>query len=154
MNADEEGPIDNEFIWDGRKMARRRFAELDVCEGFVDEVEGADGINLSETTLSSMTMETRTRLMTGGTTLSRGHWGTLDGRCHGSGRRRNPSGVNGEGTVRMEEPGQHGEVRAELRDNTLRLYWNAESVKVAESRGHGIGASTPSRSGWTSRLRD
>ena len=42
---------------------------------------------------------------------------------------RNPSGVNGEGTVRMKEPGQHGEVRAELRDNTLRLYRNAELVK-------------------------
>ena len=42
----EEGPFDNEFVWDGRKLAMRRFAELDVCEGFVDEVEGADGINL------------------------------------------------------------------------------------------------------------
>ena len=70
--------------------------------------------------------------------------GTLDGRGHGSGRRRNPIWVNSEGTVRKEEPGQHGEVPAELRDKTLRLDTNAECEKVAGSRGQGIGAFTPS----------
>jgi hypothetical protein len=53
-------------------------------------------------------------------------------------------GFNGEGTVRMEEPGQHVEVPAELRDNSLRLDSNAECEKVAGSRGHGTGAFTPS----------
>ena len=149
-----EGSFDNEFIWHGRKTAMRLYAESGDCKGFVEYVFGAEGIYSSLTILSSTTMETRTSLMAGGTTFSRGRWETLGGRCHGSGRMRIPSGVNGEGTVRMKEPGQHGEVRAELRDNTLRLYRNAESVKVAESRGYGIGASAPSRSGWTSRSRD
>ena len=70
--------------------------------------------------------------------------GKFDGRGHGSGRRRNPIGVNSEGTVRMEEPGQHGEVPAELRDNTLRLDMNVECENVAGCRGYGIGAFTPS----------
>ena len=120
-----EGPIDNEFVWDGRKMARRHFAEFDDGEGFVEEVDGAEGIDVSEMTLPRMTMGMLTRSVIGGTTLSRGFWGTFDGRGHGSGRRRNPSGDNGEGTVRMDEPGQHQKVLAELRDNTLRLDWNA-----------------------------
>ena len=76
-----EGSFDNEFIWYGRKTAIRLFAEFGDCKGFVDDVDGAEGINISETTLSRTTMETRTRLMAGGTTLSRGHWGTLDGRA-------------------------------------------------------------------------
>ena len=62
----EEGPFDNEFVWDGRKMAMRRFAELDVCEGFVDEVDVAEGIDVSEMTLSRMMMETRTSSVIGG----------------------------------------------------------------------------------------
>ena len=43
MNTDEEGPFDNEFVWDGRKRAMRHFAVLDDCEGFVDEVDVANG---------------------------------------------------------------------------------------------------------------
>ena len=70
--------------------------------------------------------------------------GILDGRGHGSGRRRNPIWVDSEGTVRKEEPGQHGEVPAELRDKTLRLDTNAECEKVAGFRGQGIGAKTSS----------
>ena len=124
-----EGSFDNEFIWHGRKTAMRLYAESGDCKGFVEYVFGAEGIYSSLTILSSTTMETRTSLMAGGTTFSRDHWGTLGGRGRGSGRRRNPSGVNGEGTVRTKEPGQRGEVRAELRDITLRLHRNAELVK-------------------------
>ena len=76
-----EGSFDYELIWYGRKAALRHFAEFGNCKVFVNDVDGAEGINISETTLSSTTMETRTRLMAGGTTLSRGHWGTLDGRA-------------------------------------------------------------------------
>ena len=69
---------------------------------------------------------------------------TLDSKGNGSGQRRNPNWVNGEGTVRKKEPGQHGEVPAELRDKTPRLDTNAECEKVAGFRGLGIGAFTPS----------
>ena len=79
MNTDEEGSFDNEFVWDGRKMAMRRFAELDDCEGFVDEVDVAEGIDVSEMTMSRTMMETRTSSVIGCTTLSRGCRGTLDG---------------------------------------------------------------------------
>ena len=91
-------------------MAMRRFAELDDCEGFVDEVDVAEGIDVSEMTLSRMMMETRTSSVIGSTTLSRGYRGTLDGRGHGSGRRET-EWVNGEGTVRMEEPASTGKCR-------------------------------------------
>ena len=76
-----EGSFDDEFIWHGRKTAMRHFAEYGNGKVFVNDVDDAEGFNNSETTLSSTTMETWMRLMAGGTTLSRGLWGTLDGRA-------------------------------------------------------------------------
>ena len=62
MNTDEnfwdkrtlyECPFDSEFVWDGRKLATRRFADFDDCECFAAEVDVAEGIDTSGTTLSS-----------------------------------------------------------------------------------------------------
>ena len=47
-------------------MARRHFAEFDDGEGFVEELDGAEGIDSSEMTLQRMTMGTLTRLVIGG----------------------------------------------------------------------------------------
>ena len=63
---------------------------------------------------------------------------TLDGNGNGSGQRRNPNRIIGEGTVRKEVPGQHGEVPAKLRGKTLRLDANAECEKV-ETRERSVG---------------
>ena len=43
MNTDEEGPFDNEFVWNGRMRAMRHFAVLDDCEGLVEELDVAVG---------------------------------------------------------------------------------------------------------------
>ena len=58
--------------------------------------------------------------------------------------RGNPNWVNGEGIVRKEEPGQHGEVPAELRGKTLRLDANAECEEV-ETRERPVGETGDSK---------
>ena len=61
MNTDEdfldkrtlyECLFNNVFVWDGREMAMRHFADFDDCECFAAEIDVAEGIDTSGMTLS------------------------------------------------------------------------------------------------------
>ena len=47
-----ECPVENEFVWDGRKPARRHFTDTDDYECFVAEVDVAEDIDTFTMTLS------------------------------------------------------------------------------------------------------